>query len=109
MHDDAAVAAFFPATTPRVLIAHTRPEPLLGALRRIDTGPATTRALGFINRGGTLDVDGLMFANRSTWAHVLEAAADVLARPVEDLLDEPELAAVQGRGDPTRLWRPGGH
>ena len=63
----------------------------------------------FINRGGTLDVDGLMFANRSTWAHVVEAAAEVLAMPVKDLLDEPELAAVQGRSDPVRLWRSGGH
>ena len=107
--DDAAIAALFPAATPRVLITHTRPEPLLGALRRIDTGPATTRALGFINRGDTLDVDGLMFANRSTWAHVIEAAADVLAMPVQDLLDEPELAAVHGRGDPTRLWRGSDH
>jgi len=107
VHDDAALAALFPAATPRILIAHTRPEPLLGALRRIDTGPATTKALGFINRGGTLDVDGLMFANRSTWAHVLEAAAGVLQQPVEVLLDEPELAAVQGHGDPTQLWRRG--
>ena len=29
----------------------------------IDTGPATTRALGFVNQGGTLDVPGLLFAN----------------------------------------------
>jgi phosphoketolase len=65
--DEDALGAIFPPTTARVFITHTRPEPWLGALRRIDTGPATTRALGFINRGGTLDVDGLMFANRCTW------------------------------------------
>jgi len=106
--DDARIAELFPGYRPRVFITHTRPEPLLGAMRRIDTGPATTRALGFINRGGTLDVDGLLFANRSTWAHVIEAAADVLAMPVEDLLEATELAAVQGRGDPVRLWRSSG-
>mgnify|MGYP003298573029 CR=1 FL=1 len=34
----------------------------LGALRRIDSGPDTTRELGYINRGGTLDVAGMLFA-----------------------------------------------
>jgi len=103
--DDAAVAAIFPPATPRVFITHTRPEPLLGALRRIDTGPATTRALGFINRGGTLDVDGLMFANRCTWAHLLGDAARVLSVPLAALLDADEIAAIEGRGEPTRLRR----
>ena len=103
--DDAAVAAIFPPATPRVFITHTRPEPLLGALRRIDTGPATTRALGFINRGGTLDVDGLMFANRCTWAHLLGDAARVLSLPLAALLDADEIAAIEGRGEPTRLRR----
>lgn len=105
--DDAALEAIFPADTPRVFVTHTRPEPYLGALRRVDTGPRTTRALGFINRGGTLDVDGLMFANRCTWAHILEAAGEVMSIPMEDLLDEDELAAVSGRGDPACLWRSG--
>jgi phosphoketolase len=103
--DDARLGEFFPPRTPRVFITHTRPEPFLGALRRIDTGPDTSRALGFINRGGTLDVDGLLFANRCTWAHVLAEAAKVLSMPASALLEEEELAAVEGRGDPTRLWR----
>lgn len=101
---DALIAELFPAGTPRVFITHTRPEPFLGALRRIDTGPATTRALGFINRGGTLDVDGLMFANRCTWAHVLSEVAAVLSISPGALLDPDELAAVEGHGEPTRLW-----
>jgi phosphoketolase len=103
--DDAGLASCFPAETPRVFLTHTRPEPLLGALRRIDTGPRTTRALGFINRGGTLDVNGLLFANRCTWAHAVAAAADVLQRPVADWLTPDEHAAVRGEGDPTVLWR----
>ncbi len=98
--DDAAVALLFPTGTPRVFVTHTRPEPYLGLLRRIDTGPATTRALGFINRGGTLDVAGLLFANRCTWAHALDAAAGVLNIPRERLLEPAELDAIDGHGDP---------
>jgi phosphoketolase len=103
--DDATLATCFPPDTPRVFLTHTRPEPFLGALRRIDSGPRTTRALGFINRGGTLDVNGLLFANRCTWAHAVAAAADVLGRPVGDWLTAEESAAVRGEGDPTVLWR----
>ncbi len=103
--DDAALLIAFPPGLPRVFITHTRPEPFLGALRRIDTGPQTTCALGFINRGGTLDVQGMQFANRCTWAHVLAAAAGVLALPVAALLDEREIAAIEGHGDPACLWR----
>src|SRR5690606_38530150 len=43
--NDATLDALFPPGLPRVLLCHTRPEPMLGLLRRIDTGPATTRAL----------------------------------------------------------------
>lgn len=107
--DDDSLAVLFPTNTPRVFITHTRPEPYLGVLRRIDTGPETTKALGFINHGGTLDVEGLMFANRSTWAHIVEAAAVVLSISPNQLLNEDELAAIQGRGDPTLLWRPSGY
>ena len=102
---DDALLAVFPPGTPRVFLTHTRPEPFLGALRRIDTGPATTGALGFINRGGTLDVDGMLFANRCTWAHALVEVARVLSLSSDSLLDDEELAAVEGRGDPKVLWR----
>ena len=102
-HADGQVLSLFPRALPRVLLTHTRPEPFLGALRRLDTGPATTAALGFINRGGTLDVPGLLFANRSTWAHVLDAAAGVLGQPRERLLDEHERAAIDGTGDPAAV------
>ena len=104
-HADAQVRRLFPRSGPRVFVTHTRPEPFLGALRRLDTGPATTRALGFVNRGGTLDVPGLLFANRSTWAHVVDAAASVLAVPRDDFLSTPELAAIDGNGDPATLLR----
>src|SRR3546814_13575763 len=76
VHSDTAVQALFPVSRPRVFVTHTRPEPFLGALRRLDTGPATTAALGFVNRGGTLAVPGLLFANRSTWAPVGAARSE---------------------------------
>ena len=106
VHADNEVHELFPAERPRVFVTHTRPEPFLGALRRLDTGPATTAALGFVNRGGTLDVPGLLFANRSTWAHVVDAAAHVLGQSRGSLLSEAELAAVDGRGDPATILRP---
>ena len=52
-----------------------------------------------------LDVPGLLFANRSTWAHVVDAAAGVLGESRDNLLSEAELAAVDGRGDPTAILR----
>ena len=43
-----------PSELPRVVITHTRPEPMTGVLRRIDGGPDRLRVLGYRNRGGTL-------------------------------------------------------
>jgi hypothetical protein len=60
-------------------------------------------ALGFINRGGTLDVEGLLFANRCTWAHIVGAAATLLAVPPDTWLEADEVDAIEGHGDPARL------
>jgi phosphoketolase len=97
---DSACRAAFPSTAARVIITHTRPEPMLGALRRLDGGPARTRALGFLNRGGTLDVGGMLFANRCTWAHVAAAAVDLLGLPQGAVCDSAEMVAISGTGDP---------
>ena len=98
---DATLEMFFPETAgARVFVSHTRPEPLGGLLRRLDTGSRKSRFLGFCGRGGTLDADGMLFANRSTWAHVLAAAADVTGRRALDFLTEAEFDAVQGRRAP---------
>ena len=77
---DESLQALFPPHLPRVLISHTRPEPMLGVLRRIDSGPSKTRALGYINHGGTLDVAGMLIANRCTWVDAIYAAAQVTGR-----------------------------
>jgi phosphoketolase len=90
----------YPAGVPaRVFLTHTRPESVLGALRPLHTGPATA-GLGFINHGGTLSIEGMLFVNRTTWAHALEAAARVLGLARERLLDPAECAALDGRASP---------
>ena len=103
--DDATVQALFPPGLPRVLLCHTRPEPMLGVLRRLDGGPASTRALGYISRGGTLDVAGMLFANRCSWAHAVDAAAAVAGWSRDALLDLAQREAIDGIGDPAVLQR----
>lgn len=94
-------AMIFPQTSiVRVFLTHTRPEPLLGIIRPLDTGKGQTRVLGYINHGGTLDVAGMLFANRCTWAHAVAAVADALGLQSSDLLTTEELAAIHGEADP---------
>lgn len=97
---DGALRSLFPTGLPRIFATHTRPEPMAGLLRRLETGQGTSRFAGFRNRGGTLDVAGMLFTNRCTWAHLVAATADLLGRPLEGFLDPAERAAVSGRGDP---------
>ncbi|MPZ97988.1 MAG: xylulose 5-phosphate 3-epimerase [Dehalococcoidia bacterium] len=93
----------------RLFVGHTRPEPLQGVLRPLDTGPASTRVRGFINQGGTLDVRGLLFRNRCNWAHLVRDAAELVGRSPDDLLEEGELAAIEGRGSPHGSVLPESH
>jgi phosphoketolase len=83
----------------RVFLTHTRPEPLLGVLRPLVHG-ARAAALGFINAGGTLSIDGMLWVNRATWAHVLDAAARLLDLDRARVLEPDELAALDGRRSP---------
>jgi len=105
IHDDQALRRWFRPAQPRLFVTHMRPEPFLGALRRLDDGPGLTQALGYRNRGGTLDVDGLMFANRCTWAHAVVAAASLLGQSPSAWLSPMEHEAVTGRGVPSVLWQ----
>lgn len=101
VHGDEALARLFPdAAAARVIVSHTRPEPMLGLLRRLDTGPRTTAALGYLSRGGTLDVAGMLFANRCTWAHIVAAAAPLAGFDPAAVLTPAEREAVAGHGDP---------
>lgn len=97
--------ALFPAAArTRVFVTHTRPEPLLGILAPLVVDAAQTYALGFINRGGTLDEQGMLFANRSTWAHAVTAVARATGHRLDELLTHAEQAAVNGAGPPTALF-----
>ena len=98
---EAVRAQLYPDAAPaRVFVTHTRPEPLLGVLQPLHTGNGRTTALGFLNRGGTLGVRELLFVNRCTWAHVVEAAASVLNVERQALLSAEELAALDGTASP---------
>jgi phosphoketolase len=84
----------------RVFVTHTRPEPLLGALQPLHTGHRKTKGLGYIGKGGTLTAPGMLFVNRSTWAHIVETVANVLETPREDILSVDELAAIDFKRSP---------
>jgi phosphoketolase len=86
----------------RLLLCHGRPETFLGVLRPLDLGIKHTKALGYINRGGTLDTEGMLFANRCTWAHGLSKLASMMNIKGE-LLTEEENKAVQGIGNPYNI------
>ncbi|MGA1342610.1 MAG: xylulose 5-phosphate 3-epimerase, partial [Hyphomonas sp.] len=100
---DQAVRSLFPAGLARLLVTHTRPEMMTGLLRRLDEGPSLMRAHGYLSRGGTLDTAGMLFANRSSWAHLILSAAELLGVAASLLLSPAELAAASGQGDPKVL------
>lgn len=89
----------------RVALTHMRPEVFRGHLAPLFPEPSKSRVLGYINRGGTLNEAGMLFANRCSWAHVLAASADVLERPPGEWLSSAELAAIEGRGDAAIITR----
>lgn len=106
---DEAIEHLFPAKLPRVVVTHTRFEPMSGVLRRLDQGAKRFQAHGFRNKGGTLDVAGMLFANQCTWAHIVASAAVLLNAPVEKFLTADEIAAVEGHGDPYDVMRGPNH
>ncbi|MCG6656370.1 xylulose 5-phosphate 3-epimerase [Halomonas campisalis] len=96
------LSTLVPEVSARVFLGHCRPEALCGVLRPLDSG-AGSRFLGYRNRGGTLDTFGMLYANRATWAHVLEEACEAAGLDLETLLDEAERLALAGEGDPEAL------
>lgn len=87
----------------RVLLTHMRPEVARGHLWPILPDARKCSALGYRNRGGTLDEFGMQFANRASWANVLAACARLRNVPRTALLTRDEAAAVAGKGDPQIL------
>jgi phosphoketolase len=103
---DDALQRLFPVGIPRLIVSHTRPEPMLGLLRRLDGGPKHTAARGYISRGGTLDVAGMLFANRCSWAHLIDAAAPLAGWSRDNFLSATERNAIDGKGTPADLFTP---
>ncbi|HYE92339.1 MAG TPA: hypothetical protein VEA38_15020, partial [Terriglobales bacterium] len=96
----AIVTALYPeAAAARVFVTHTRPEPILGTLAPAVTGRAPI-GLGYTSAGGTLDVERLLFVNRCSWAHCVDAVARALGFPPDGLLDAAERAALDHRRSP---------
>ncbi|MDX5335855.1 MAG: xylulose 5-phosphate 3-epimerase [Marinobacter sp.] len=89
----------------RVALTHMRPEVFRGHLHTLFPQPAHSQVLGYINRGGTLNEAGMLFANQCSWGHTLAACADVMDKPPGEWLSSAELAAVEGRGDPSVITR----
>lgn len=103
---DADLTSLFPSDLPRIIVSHTRPEPMAGVLRRIDLGPLRTRYLGFRNRGGTLDTAGLLFANGTTWAHIVHQGCEALGVATALHLSAEELQATRFIGNPKVVMTP---
>lgn len=104
VHAPQKIKLLVPDCEHRLVVCHTHPEVMIGVLRQLDTGPEKTSVLGYRNQGGTLDVFGMQFANQQTWAHIVAAVAQLTdGLQLADLLDETELAALNGAGAPDRL------
>lgn len=82
----------------RIFVTHTRPEVMLGVLQPLNTGRGRTVALGFVNKGGTLNVPGMLFVNRCTWTHILDEVATVLRMRREEILTAEEISILDGGG-----------
>lgn len=94
------MAHLFPTDVPaRLFVTHTRPETILGVLGPLHTGPATV-GLGYINHGGTLSTPGMLFVNRSSWAHCIRETARLLHLSEADLLSAEERQALDGARSP---------
>ena len=102
LHSLSAMTQLLPTVAERVFLVHGHPEVFSGVMRPLDTGERS-RFLGYRNRGGTLDTFGMLYANHSTWAHVLQQVAELLGQPATPWLTTDENAAAQGLGDPDAL------
>ncbi len=98
-------AIFNHDTQSYIMVTHTRPELFIGAMMHNFSGK-TIRGVGFINQGGTLAADGMLYVNKSSWAHLLQQAAQVLNKSENDLLSGEELDALYGKRTPDGIIHP---
>jgi len=103
VHSAERIQQLIPPVANRLFVCHGHAEVYTGVLRPLDTGPATTRFTGYRNRGGTLDVFGMLFANQQTWGHLVVQAAQLLGVDPVQWLGTDVLAAVNGQASPELL------
>lgn len=105
VYDDATLQQLIPDVHKRLFISHCRAEVITGVLRRLDTGVNNSHFIGYRNRGGTLDVCGMLYANGQTWAHILQECAVLLGEKPNRYLTEIEIDVFDGNKSPTALWK----
>lgn len=103
VHSAERIQQLIPPVVNRLFVCHGHAEVYTGVLRPLDTGAASARFMGYRNRGGTLDVFGMLFANKQSWAHLVQQAAQLLGVDEQEWLDAEQLAAVNGQGSPDKL------
>lgn len=95
VHTVQAIEKIIPLVEKRIVVTHTHAEVMAGILRTLDTGIHNTCFMGYHNRGGTLDVFGMLYANQQTWAHIVVEALDLLNVSASRVLNEQQLAAIE--------------
>jgi phosphoketolase len=85
-----------------VVVTHTRPEPVLSVIQPLWDG-RKVRGLGFINEGGTLGADGLIWINKTSWLHIIRSTCQMLEISEDSLLSENEREALNGKRSPSGI------
>ncbi len=77
-HSDKQISRIISKVQTRLIVTHTHPEIMTGVLRRLDTGATHTQVLGYRNRGGTFNVQGMQQANGQSAEQILRKANNML-------------------------------
>jgi phosphoketolase len=102
---DKTIRQLIPASTKSlILVSHTRPEIMVGMLTRLWQG-CKFHALGFINEGGTLDIEGMLYVNGCSWAHIVQQSALLFGMTLNKLLSSEEIQALSGKRSPDGIIR----
>jgi phosphoketolase len=76
-----------------LLLTHNRPEVIEGVMQPI-LKDRQFSAHGFIGEGGTLDINGMLFVNKCSWAHIVAEVADFTETKYSKILTETEQRAI---------------
>lgn len=99
--DEQIRSSLLPRTIDHVaFVTHTRPEVIVGGLSGW-LGKRMVCQFGFKNHGGTLDIDGLLFINATSWAHILRDTVSCMHIDASTVLSQEEVEALDGKRSPT--------